>query len=260
MNRRMLTLMLSLGVFFSAVGAVTAEDEKEDAKKEESKKPVAIKGKVIYDDKPKPPKKINPGVDPYCAKHKIYDDSLRMTRKGELSNIFVYVTTCSLEEEMDVEKLEVPKEPVVLDQKGCQYEPHVFGLMSGQTLEVRNSDKTNHNVHGLPKKNKEFNFGQPKPGMVKKLTDLKKEETFMIKCDVHAWMSTWCHIMEHPYFATTDSKGEFEITGLPPGEYDLVFWHESETTVEKKSIKVEEGKPADVGEVKFKIEQKRRRR
>jgi len=248
MRKNTVLILMSLVYSLSVVGIAAAED----------KKPVSIKGKVVLDAKPKKPKKIKPGVDAYCEKvHEskpIIDQTIEVTRKGELANIFVYVD----EDSLDKKEWPTPKEPVVLDQKGCRYIPHVFGIMAGQKLEIVNSDRTNHNVHLMPKKNKEENFSQPKANM-KKLIELAKPETFMIKCDVHAWMNTWCHVMTHPFYATTDTKGEFEIKGLPDGEYELIFWHESGSEAKEK-VKVEDGKATDLGEIKFKIEKKKKRR
>ena len=60
---------------------------------------------------------------------------------------------------------DTPTEPAKIDQKGCRYTPHVFGMRVGQPLEIINSDPTLHNIHAMPKANSEFNTGQPIQGM-----------------------------------------------------------------------------------------------
>src|SRR5205085_9617192 len=54
-----------------------------------------------------------------------------------------------------------PADPVVLDQQRCLYVPHVVTLVVNQKLQVRNSDDTCHNVHGMPAVNAGFNIAQP---------------------------------------------------------------------------------------------------
>ena len=79
---------------------------------------------------------------------------------GALQNVFVYV-----KDGLGDLRFPVPATPVVLDQKGCRYVPHVFGIQVGQPLEIVNSDPTLHNVHALAETNREFNMGQPMQGI-----------------------------------------------------------------------------------------------
>jgi hypothetical protein len=79
----------------------------------------------------------------------------------------------------------------------------------------------------MPKVNKEFNFAMPKVVKEKKTTFKKAEPApFYIKCDVHPWMKSWILVSDHPYYAVTDSKGNFSIEGIPAGTYDIVCWQE----------------------------------
>jgi hypothetical protein len=115
--------------------------------------------------------------------------------------------------------------------------------MAGQTLRIRNSDPTNHNIHFLPKVNPEKNFSQPKQGMESDMT-LQVEAPFKVKCDVHPWMGAHIGVFDHPFFATTAEEGTFELKNLPPGKYTIEAWHEqwgSQTaTVEVKSGETKE--------------------
>ena len=220
----------------------------------------SITGKVLLDGKAPRAKAINMGADPKCKAMRkgkdLEDETFIVGKDGELANVFV-----SISKGLPDKKWEVPKEPVKLSQEGCQYKPHVFGMMAGQPLEIVNDDATNHNVHSLPKENKEFNFAQPNKGMTKTLDDIDKPETFKIKCDVHAWMGTYAHVMEHPFFAVTGEDGTFkiDIADLPAGEYELTYWHESGAE-ETATIKVEAGKENKADDMKLEPKKSRRRR
>jgi hypothetical protein len=120
----------------------------------------------------------------------------------------------------------MPTEPAKLDQQGCHYIPHVIGVRAGQPLEVSNSDNTLHNVHGMPRENREFNQGQLVKGVKNTVVFNTPEVLIPFKCDVHAWMNAYVGVVEHPYFAVTAAGGAFELRGLPPGTYTIDAVHE----------------------------------
>jgi plastocyanin len=115
--------------------------------------------------------------------------------------------------------------PVVLDQIGCEYVPHVVALRVGQVLRVKSSDPTSHNVHGLADRNQPFNFGMTTAGQTKDLT-FASPESFTVKCDVHGWMTASINVFDHPFYAVTDEHGHYEIHNLPPGKHTLLLRHD----------------------------------
>jgi hypothetical protein len=124
-------------------------------------------------------------------------------------------------------KYPAPSEPIVLDQVGCMYTPHVFGVRAGQPVKIVNSDSTLHNIHPLPAVNTQFNIGMPLKGMSQtKVFDKVELPPFHIKCDVHKWMSAYCGVFDNPFFAVSDKDGNYKITGLPAGTYVIEAWHE----------------------------------
>jgi plastocyanin len=135
--------------------------------------------------------------------------------------VFVYVKDGLVNYVFDT-----PTAPVVLDQKGCRYIPHVFGVRVNQPVEIVNSDPTLHNIHATPKANQEFNNGQPIQGMKMTHTFTAQEVMVPFKCDVHGWMNSYVGVMNHPYFAVTNADGSFELASLPPGTYTIEAWHE----------------------------------
>ena len=121
----------------------------------------------------------------------------------------------------------IPTEAAKLDQKGCIYFPHVLPLMAGQELIISNSDAADHNVHSMAEVNSNFNVPQAAGGKELTYKFNEPEEPFYIKCDVHPWMKTWVLVSNNPYFAVTDSEGNYSIENLPPNkEYEVIAWHE----------------------------------
>ena len=182
-----------------------------------------LKGHVKYDGKPPKKKKLRMDADPVCGSaHSgpVYNENFKMAADGSMEEALIYLKGVSYSKG-------APSESAILDQKGCIYEPHVFGMMAGQQLLIKNSDATLHNIHSMPKVNKEFNFAMPKVVKEKKSTFTKSEPNpFYIKCDVHPWMKTWVLVSDHPYFAVTDKEGNFSISGIPPGTYEVICWQE----------------------------------
>jgi plastocyanin len=183
-----------------------------------------VVGKITFDGKAPRPRVIRMGSDPLCmteSKAGTMSEVLLVGPGNGLQNAFVYV-----KDGLGTKTFPAPKTPVVLDQSGCKYLPHVVGIQVGQPLEVRNSDSTLHNVHAVPKVNKEFNFGQPTKGMKASKAFDKPEVMVPFRCDVHGWMNAYAGVLPHPFFAVSKNDGAFEIKGLPPGSYTIEVWHE----------------------------------
>lgn len=187
----------------------------------------SISGKITFDGTPPKQKKIKTDADPKCSE--MHADSPLLTEEvvvnsdGTLRNVFVYIKSG-----LAGKTYEPPKTPVVLHQEGCQYVPHVFGMMARQPLKVVNDDETLHNIHAMPQAegNKEFNQGQPNKGMEMTRTFASPEIMVHFKCDVHPWMSAYVGVMSNPFYSVTGDNGTFSLKGLPAGEYDVAAWHE----------------------------------
>lgn len=183
-----------------------------------------ITGTIKYDGEVPKFKEIKMDADPIClSKHSggVLPETLVVGQGNTMANVFVRVKSG-----LAPKAYPAPAEPVVLDQHGCRYTPHVFGIMIGQDLKILNPDGTLHNVHALSKVNPEFNLAMPqfRKELVKKFE--KEEFMFPLKCDVHPWMESWCAIMSHPFFAVTPKEGTFKIDGLDAGTYEIEAWHE----------------------------------
>jgi plastocyanin len=185
----------------------------------------SITGTVTFAGKAPTLRPLAMDADPVCAKKHsgpVPNELLVLGNGNTMGNIIVYVS-----KGVPAGKtFPAPQTPVVLDQQGCQYKPHVMGIMVGQPYKILNSDGLPHNVHTLPKVNKPFNRAMP--ATLKEVTTKfdKDEPIFQIKCDVHPWMSAYIGVFTHPFFSVTSTDGKFTISGLDPGTYEITAWHE----------------------------------
>jgi hypothetical protein len=119
-----------------------------------------------------------------------------------------------------------------INQKNCEYVPHVQVVPIGGQLQIVNSDNILHNVHAYTF-DKELrtvcNIAQPIKGQstTLKQTQVDKAGVILLTCDAgHPWMTGSLILCEHPYYVVTDNQGRFTMTDVPPGTYKIKMWHE----------------------------------
>lgn len=180
-----------------------------------------ITGKVMFEGTPPTFEPIDMTQDSFCSANGSKTPDNVVIHDGKLKNVFVYVKGAGV----DGYSFDVGG-PVELDQKGCRYEPRVLGVMIGQPLKVVNSDSTGHNIHPSPKYNPDVNKAQAANAAPIELTFRNAETLIPVKCNQHPWMKSNVGVLGHPCFAVSGDDGSYTITGVPPGDYTLVFWHE----------------------------------
>jgi plastocyanin len=184
----------------------------------------SVAGTVTYDGAVPKLRPITMDADPGCAKKHsspVQSEMLVLGDGNTMANIFVRVKSGLAKKDYPA-----PAEAVTIDQHGCQYLPHVLGVMKGQKVKILNSDGLLHNVHALPEVNKTFNMAMPGTRTEAEVVFDQVEDMFKIKCDVHPWMGAYVQVMAHPFFDVTATDGKFEIGDLPPGTYEIEAWHE----------------------------------
>ncbi len=178
-----------------------------------------VNGTVKFDGTAPKVSKIDMSQDPGCKGTNEAENVV--VTGGDLANVFVYV-----KDGLGNRTFDVPKDPVVLDQKGCQYHPHVLGVIAGQTVQIKNDDPTTHNIHPTPKDNREWNESQPPSSPAIEKNFAREEIMLPVKCNQHPWMKMYINVVKSPFFAVTGKDGKYEIKGLPPGDYTIAFVHE----------------------------------
>lgn len=186
-----------------------------------------IRGQVRLRGTPPPEKPIvDAKNDVSCGKiiPKVPTTRLYVTGENQgLADTVVYLES----ETLAKATFPVPTTPLLLDQVNCEYVPYVAAIQAGQKMLVRNSDPLMHNVHPTPtvSGNKEANKVQMPKAKDLEFVFEKPEPFLRFKCDVHPWMLSYVSVFNHPYFAVTDSNGNYSITNVPPGKYQVRAMH-----------------------------------
>jgi len=208
----------------------------------------SIKGVVKFVGKTKPTPKMNGAAgsaDAFCksAGDKILE-ATEVNADGTLPHAFVYASKGPHDGMTGFDP-----QPIVIDQVGCTYVPHVTGVMAGQNFTVKTSDKTTHNVKATPQRQSGFNLMQPE-GKSDSVSFKQKEAAIKLQCDVHSWMSAYVFCLDHPFYATSSREGgTFEIKGLLPGTYTIKAWHEAHAKDKggkEYTVEIKDGQTAEL--------------
>ena len=179
----------------------------------------SVSGTVKFDGAAPKASKIDMSQDAACKGTNIAETVV--VSGGDLANVFVYV-----KDGLGDRTFDVPKDAATLDQKGCQYHPHVLGVMTGQNIEIKNDDMTTHNIHPTPAQNREWNESQPPQAAPLEKSFAREEIMLPVKCNQHPWMKMYINVVKSPFYAVTGPDGKYEIKGLPPGDYTIAFVQE----------------------------------
>jgi len=185
----------------------------------------SVTGTIHFEGNAPPPKTINMAAVPVCAKQRTSPattEEVVVGDNGTLQNVVVYLKG-------DFSAYSFPRsaDPVKVDQNGCIYQPHVAALMTGESLQISNSDAATHNVNAVAKRNRGWNETQA-PGSSAFSQQFTREEVAVrVKCNVHPWMRMYVAVIGNPYFQVTGKDGSFTLKNVPPGTYTLSAWHEA---------------------------------
>jgi plastocyanin len=184
----------------------------------------SISGTVHFEGKAPVPVAIDMSMDPACAMSATPNSSEQIVVANHaLANVYVYVKSG-----ITASSAPAGTAPVVLDQKGCRYVPHVIALQQGGSVEFHNSDPTMHNVHTTPTDGTaSVDVSQSPMGQPQTQKFDKPETMLAVRCNNHPWMNSFINVAPNPYFAVTGADGNFTLKNLPPGTYTVAAIHET---------------------------------
>lgn len=191
---------------------------------------------------PKDPMMTLSSETKYCGKNLAAEKYMIKDRKIE--NVVVYL--------VDVKSgRAIPAEPVTMTNIKCAFAPHVAVGFKGGKIIQKNDDPIFHNIHTYINGKTAFNIGLPEKGS-SVTKPLLRDGLMEVTCDSHPWMHGFVQILDHPYGAVTNAKGEFAIKDIPAGTYTVEAWHEALGKVKEANVRVESEKAT-----KIKIEYKK---
>lgn len=166
---------------------------------------------------------IDMGQDPVCSLAPTNLTEQYVVDHGGLENVLV-----SIQSGLGEKAYAPPSKPVVIDQKGCRYVPHVVGVMAGQPIKFINSDNTMHNVHMVPTlgadQTVDLSQAPNTPGEIRVLST--PELMIPVRCNNHPWMEAFVNVVSNPFYTVSGDGGRFTIKGVPPGTYTVITDHE----------------------------------
>lgn len=196
----------------------------------------AVKGQIKLSAAPEPRKvDVNNDKEHCLSKGPLnYEDVIVDPKTKGVKNVIVWLRpdTTNRRDPFPQDKVhpnlaKAPAKKHVVDQPCCQFVPRVVAAREGDTIEFKNSAPVPHNVN-YSSDTESINPTLP-PGKSLVLPNPLKAQSTPIpfKCDIHPWMAGRVRVFDHPYFATTDENGNFEIKNAPAGKWRLVIWHEN---------------------------------
>jgi hypothetical protein len=181
-----------------------------------------IVGEVTYDGTPPQPEQFPVTKDEnVCGTKPKVSQALLVGPDKGIENVVVFLP--------DIQKGKAQEKPAkdpVLDQKQCEYHPHIQIFPVGSTLDIINDDGVLHNIKTEPGSTTAFNIAQPK--FRKKIEkSFDSPDIVRVECNVHGWMQAVLVVSGNPYYTFTDAHGGFKLADVPPGKYTLKLWHET---------------------------------
>ncbi len=144
------------------------------------------------------------------------------------------VPNCIIGIESITQGKDFSKKEYTLDQRGCDFLPHIQVVKLGAPIIIINSDGVIHNYHINRNGETVLNEAQPEGAPAREVS-LKSKGLHVVTCDVHPWMKGYVFSADNPYYTLSDSTGAFSLADIPPGKYKLTLWRDNWNVEEKKN-------------------------
>ena len=175
----------------------------------------SITGRIMVTDAPEP-RMVAVTTDQAVCGTEVEDEAVVVDASGGLANAVVLVA--------GVPWSERPSDASI-NNAGCYFVPRVQVLPTRTVVTIKSEDDTLHSTHAYDDRQRTlFNIAIPFPGLEVQ-RPFRRPGPVRIECDSHGWMRGWVYVSDD-LGTVTGSDGRFELTGIPPGTYQLTVWHE----------------------------------
>ena len=175
----------------------------------------SIAGRVTLTDPPEP-RMVAVTTDQAVCGTEVEDQAVVVDASGGLANAVVLVA--------GVPWSERPSDASI-NNAGCYFVPRVQVLPTRTVVTIKSEDDTLHSTHAYDDRQRTlFNIAIPFPGLEVQ-RPFRRPGPVRIECDSHGWMRGWVYVSDD-LGTVTGPDGTFELTGIPPGTYQLTVWHE----------------------------------
>lgn len=139
---------------------------------------------------------------------------------NELRNVVIYLDSAAT---LPRPAATAQDRPTMKQQNGA-FAPHVLPVLQGARVEFPNGDPVFHNVFSLSRL-RSFDLGRYPQGASRGVS-FDKPGIVQVFCHIHSDMSAVVLVLPNPFFTTPGDAGRFSIPNVPPGDYQVVAWHE----------------------------------
>jgi hypothetical protein len=224
----------------------------------------SLKGRFVLDGSAPTLPAVDASKEPYCVEHHPIDQSVVVGDDGSLANVAVFLRLGRRDKVDAHPDYEATKnQPVVLDNNGCSFVPHVALVRTSQSLVIKNSDPVGHNTKTSLMKNANFNQTIPAGSEIPFKLGRAEALPLPVDCSIHPFMHGWLLVQDHPYMAVSAEDGTFEIKNIPAGKHEFQFWHEASGYMKnlkyhggalnrqgRADLTIVDGQTLDLGEIK----------